>query len=326
MPNDNVSKTLKAVVKGLLLLVVLYFAGRQVVANWHEFVSYEWDFNPVLLGASVLLHLITFVMFSNVWCMLMAGFGHRVHLRHAFKIAYLMNLARYVPGKIWPVFGMAYLARQINISEEVAVTSWVIAIIFALPSAFLATFVGFVMSPDLLSQELSDVVGRGIYVLATVTLIVSLLLILVPSKLFPVANKILRLMKRPPISFNLKRSIALKVYFGYLLCWCSYGVSFWLLLKSVIPNSDIGIVEASASFILAYQVGYLAFFAPGGIGVRELVLTIIFTPYVGAVSAGIAIVARLWNLAVEIAAALLSLLIRFPATTSDSVSEKERKT
>lgn len=314
---------LKTSLKLLVVAIIVFYVVRNVTGNWHEVVKYNWSFHLGWFSLSLVAHLVTFVLFSQVWCFLMTGFGFKVRLRHAFKIGYLSNLGRYIPGKIWPVFGMAYLAKQINISEEVSVTSWIIALMFALPSAFLATLVGFMLSPNLMSQQLHDTVGGGIYVLAIITMIVSLLLILMPSKLFPIANFFLKLMKRSPIEFELKRSIAIKVYFGYLVCWCMYGVSFWLLLKSIIPESGIGIIEASAAFILAYQVGYLAFFAPGGIGVRELVLTIIFGPYVGAASAGIAIAARLWNLTVEIIAALLSLSIRFPAKTKNIVNKEE---
>ena len=55
-------------------------------------------------------------------------------------------------------------------------------------------------------------------------------------------------------------------------------------------------------FIIAYQVGYLAMFSPGGLGVRELVLSTLLMPYLGPLAAGVAVAARIWNILAEIMA------------------------
>ena len=71
-------------------------------------------------------------------------------------------------------------------------------------------------------------------------------------------------------------------------------------------------IPSIGAFIIAYQLGYLAFFAPGGIGVRELVLTTILVPFLGPIAASVSIAARLWNMTTEIIAALICTLIKFP--------------
>jgi uncharacterized membrane protein YbhN (UPF0104 family) len=63
------------------------------------------------------------------------------------------------------------------------------------------------------------------------------------------------------------------------------------------------------SFVVAYLIGYLAIFAPGGIGARELVLTGVLSPFIGPIAAGVAVAARLWNLLAEALAAIIALVI-----------------
>ncbi|MEA3296717.1 MAG: lysylphosphatidylglycerol synthase domain-containing protein, partial [candidate division Zixibacteria bacterium] len=148
-------KLLVTAVKFVLAVIVIYFAGRQLVANWSEVSQYHWTIDPLLIVLSVVLHLVTFALFSKVWCLLIGAFGHQVPLRHGFKIAYIANLGRYIPGKIWPVIGMVYLLKQINISKETAFASWGIATLLGLPPAFLAGAITVFFFPEMLTGSLS---------------------------------------------------------------------------------------------------------------------------------------------------------------------------
>jgi len=298
------------VLKCLVIAIVLYFVARKVVDNWQEVISYRWDINPLLLALSVAAHLVTFAMLSRVWCYLIAGFGHRVPFPAAFKISYIANLGRYIPGKIWPVFGMVYLARKIEVSEEAAVASWGLAQMFAIPASFLACLLMAVFQPDMFTGEVGRYTGAGVYLTTALIFLVSLGMILVPNRVLLLFNLLLRLLRRPQISFRLSKTAALKVYLGYFLSWLMFGFSFWLFLNAVIDRPPIPVTGGIMAFVLAYQVGYLTIFSPGGLGVRELVLTTLLTPFVGPVAAGVAVASRLWNILSEIVAALVAFKIK----------------
>ncbi len=307
----NRHNILKNSIKFILITVVVYFVYKQLVNNWSEVITYSWSIDYPILLLSIIMHLITFVFFSKVWCILIAAFGFKVSLWHAFKIGYITNLGRYIPGKVWPVIGMSYLAKKLDISEEVSVTSWVVALIFTLPSAFLAGFLCTSFSPEMQSLGVTKFLGPGVYWITALIFLVSLFLIFIPNKIFSLLNYILNFLKRPKINFEISIKTALAVYFGYFLCWISYGFSFWLFVSAISSQSNVPIITSIGIFIIAYQIGYLTIFAPGGIGTRELVLSIALTPFVGPIAAGIAIAARLWNMVVEIIAAFIALKIRF---------------
>ncbi|UCG60518.1 MAG: flippase-like domain-containing protein [Candidatus Zixiibacteriota bacterium] len=300
------------ILKYVLIAIVVYFVGRKLVANWQEVVAYRWSINPYLLALSVAAHILTFVLLAQVWCFIISGFGFRVPLGQAFKISYIANLGRYIPGKIWQMFGMVLLARKIDISEEVAVASWALAQVYAIPAAFLACAVSLVFHPQMYTDYISSLVGTAMYVVAAVIFVISVLVIVVPDKALLLFNVLLRIFKRPQVTFRLSKLTALKVYLGYFVCWLLFGFSFWLFLNAVIEDPQIPIMAGIVTFLLAYQVGYLTVFSPGGLGVRELVLTSLLTPFVGPVAAGVAVASRLWNMIAEIIAALIALKIKLP--------------
>lgn len=303
-------KWLIRAVKFILTVVVVYFAGREIAANWKDVVDYEWDINWWLICSSILLHLAAFAGFSQVWCWLMIGLGYKIPLRHGFKLAYIANLGRYIPGRIWPIFGMVYLARQMKIAEAAAIASWGLGLLFGMPPSFLAVAIATWVYPEMLSPELQSYIGPALNFGMLVFLAISAMLLVMPNRALWLANATLRLIRRPTIDFRMSLRLAAAVYFGYFFCWIVYGLGFWTLIHAIAPGSNIPVFAAIGAFILSYQIGYLAIFTPGGLGARELVMIAILTPFLGPAAAGIAVAARLWNTLSDIVASAIALKIK----------------
>lgn len=308
----RVPRHIKNLIKLILVAVILYYVSIQIGRHWSEIVNYDWHIDPWLLGLSVIAHVITFVMFSMVWCLIISGFGHRVSLRHGFKLSYISNLGRYLPGKFWTIFAMAYLARRLDIKEEESMASWIIALIFALPTGFLIGFITVIFYPQILSDKISAELGTSVYLFSGLTLLASILLIFAPKWTLALLNYFLKLIRRPSIAFKVDRLTALKIYGGYIASWIMYGFSFWLFIHSVLDNPVIPVAGAVGMYVFAYQIGYVAIFTPGGIGVREFALWVMLEPFIGKVAIGVAIAARLWNIIVELLSTLIALAIKLP--------------
>jgi len=96
----------------------------------------------------------------------------------------------------------------------------------------------------------------------------------------------------------------------YLLNWSLYAVAFWLFyigLEGWAPFLYVG-----PAFAAAYVGGYLALFAPAGLGVREGLLAAFLAPVLPPEAAlAVAVAARLWATGVEVvpAAALASRVL-----------------
>lgn len=308
--NPSTKKILSNTVKAALTLLVIYFVVDQLIQNWHAVLDYQWKLNIPLVLLSLVLHIVAFALFAWVWCRLMVGFGHQVPLRHGFKVAYIANLGRYIPGRIWPVFGMIYVANQIKISKETAVTSWGIAQIYAIPPSLAVALAGLWLYPELLSGEWGVYVKSQLPILTGVTVAISGCLLFLPQLVVKFINWGLARFHRPSVVFDLSIGRAALIYVGYLACWTVYGIAFWVFLHSLSPEHSIGIGPAIAAFVSAYQIGYFTIFSPGGLGTRELVMSATLAPFLGPASVGIAITARIWNTLSDVIASLIAIRIR----------------
>ena len=303
-------KVLINIAKLVLTGVVLYFLGRQVSGFWDEVKNYDWSPDWLTLVISILFVQGGPILFAESWRKIISSFGFPLSLAQAFKITYLSNLGRYIPGKVWQIFGLIYLTGRAGIAKESAGVSFVLIQFFSVPSALLVWAVCAQIDPSIGVDQISFT-GPYTAILITASAIAGVaLLVFYPEPLVRLVNRLLALIGRPAISFELDKMVALKVLGSYFLGWVVYGLAFWFFLMGVNPTDAPGPIASIGIFCLAYQVGYLVLFAPGGFGPRELVMGALLTPYFGPLAPAIAILARLWSILVDSIAALAALKIR----------------
>ncbi|UCC79541.1 MAG: flippase-like domain-containing protein [Candidatus Zixiibacteriota bacterium] len=309
---DNVKIYIKNVVKFILFATAVYFAGRQLSNNWQKVMEYDWELNYIYLLISIILHMSTLTLFSKSWCTVLNALGFKINLRQAFKISYLANLGRYIPGKFWQLFGMIYLLRKVDIGKKTAFASWALSWIYGLPPAFLLCGMAVLLYRDLLSGLFAGIFNNDLYIVIFIFCVVlmSTLFLFIPDYSIKLLNIILRILKREKINFQFKKIMAIKIYLIYSIAWINYGLAFYFLVKGLDANSNIPFMVGLGSYVLAYVIGLLALFSPGGLGVRELVLNSLLSPYFGPVVSGIVIAARIWSLLAEFIAAAIALILR----------------
>jgi glycosyltransferase 2 family protein len=308
--NPARSSRVSVFVKLGLTAVALYFVGNQIQENWSEVTEFEWALDPFRIGVSLILHLVTFALFSQVWRWLIGAYGHKVSLGQSFRIAYLANLGRYVPGKIWTALGMVYLAKQEGISERESLSSWIVAQFYAITSSFALCALIALARPSILA-DVTQIVSQSVISAALIVVVVlTIALLSTPMLVERFVNFGLSVLRRAPISLTISRSLSMRLFFGYLICWASYGYAFWWFTTGISASADIPVLVGIGAFVIAYQVGYLALFAPGGIGVRELALTVVLSPFIGDAAVAVAVAARLWNTSAEILATIIAFKIK----------------
>lgn len=106
--------------------------------------------------------------------------------------------------------------------------------------------------------------------------------------------------QEPPDRLGRDPTFGLRWVTLYTVNWVLYGSAFWGLARSL--GVEGGLVDLGSAFAAAYVLGYLAFFAPAGLGVREGFLVVFLQPVVGGPgpAAALAVVARLWMTLVEL--------------------------
>ncbi len=306
-----IKKILPVLIKLVLFALVVYFIYLQFRANWDDIRNYHWQINNAgLLILSIACALFALFLFAATWKMVVTGFGERIGLGVAFKISYLSNLGRYVPGKIWQLFGIIYVARQYGLSPEKATASFIISQLFTTVSAFLILAVAAQIEPAIIIDQIA-IMGQGSAYLFTIAMVVlSLLVIIRPNKILAVTNWLLRRFGRPELAFAIDKKVAPAIFLGYCVAWIFYGAALWMFIKSIVAEAEMGLIPAVGIFAGSYQIGYLALFAPGGIGPRELVMGQMLLPFLPGVAPLVAILSRLWTTIIEILATAISFLIK----------------
>ena len=296
--------------KVALTVLILYFVFQQISKHWQEIKDYPWQIDWVMIGLSLVVGLLTFLALATMWKVLIGRMGHGISLAKSYKIFYLSNLGRYVPGKIWQLAGILYLAKKEDIPPEDATASFILIQLFAVPASFLVFILASQWEPRVLVDQVALFGDYSAYVMTAFMLALAAVIILFPGKIIATGNLLLRKLRRPEVTFDPDKKVALAVFLGYSVAWIGYGVAFWLFVRAVVPDTDLGLVAAVGIFNAAYQIGYLALFAPGGFGPRELVLQVLLVPFVGPIAPALAVLARLWAIALEGIAAVAALLIR----------------
>jgi glycosyltransferase 2 family protein len=277
----------------LLTIGVTWLILRQVGVSRDEALSLEAALpepSLALLLLSSLLLLGGFVWAAALWGRMARELGGpTLGAGASVRIVFTANLGRYLPGKVWQMAGLAVLARREGMSATVAATAGVLGQTFLLAAA------GIWGAPLLLGLD----EGRLGILLALTLLAGFVVLMGIPAALRRTLGVAFRLARIPP-----DRVPALDALFGlrwlglYLLLWGVYGAAFVLLVRGL--GLQGGVLELGPPFAAAYLLGYVALFAPAGIGVREGFLIAFLRPGMGVAAVGVAVLARVWMTVVEL--------------------------
>jgi len=262
----------------VILAVIIFIAGR-IAVDWETVKSFDWQIHPLLITLSFAVFFGAYALLVRIWSVVLASLGYTVSYGDAWDIYFIGNLGRYIPGKVWTVAGIAYMAGKSGIPAVIAGTSAVCAQAYSI----LSSFVFFVM---FLIFKSADFAGyRSIWILPVP--IILMVIFLRPAHLERVLNSVLVRLGRKPVSIELTTAAALKITGLYLLSWFLFGGAFWLFVAAVTGDITFNPLFLAGAYAVSYVGGFLAFFVPGGIGVREGILSVLLT---GTVPAGVAVV------------------------------------
>ncbi len=249
----------------------------------------DWDLEGTLFGASCLLLLAGYFGTGLLWGYVVRGLGGPT-LGGATSVRLFMvaNLGRYVPGKVWQIAGLVALSKERGISASTATAAAVLGQGIGLASA---TLIGFTSLWTMTDES-------GWRWLVPGVLLGCVVLGLVPPVFHRVVALWFRLARSTPPEDLVPRKAATWFVLG-LGNWACYAVAFWVLVVSL--GFEVGLVPTASAFAAAYVLGYLAVFAPAGLGVREGFLVALMAPHLGAGPAGaVAVIARLWTTVIEV--------------------------
>jgi hypothetical protein len=295
-------------------LVVVGLAVRSVVVNWQSLRTQqiEWRFGPAWIAGSVLVVFSTYAVLIEAWRRVVVSMGERLPFLSAARIWFLASFGKYVPGKVWALAGAAVLAQRAGVDPSAAVAGALVLQVLSLTSG--AAVVA------MTAPEVFQSVGQGSQPVLALIILLSVLGV-VALTWQPVLDWISSLL---PSSWPRLRAISPVVlgaaFVANIVAWCAYGVALLLLARGLLPGVDLSLPQAIGVFTCSYIVGFLALFAPGGLGPRESVFLLMLSNQVGLKAAvALAISSRLLLTATELIPAVSLLLLSRRAATPASV-------
>ena len=290
------------VLQWLLGAAIVALAVRSLVRNWDDLRAQplDWSIEPGWLLLSAVVVWLMYALLIAAWRTMLGAWGRGLDFWSAARIWTVSSLGKYVPGKVWAVAGMAVMAQRAGVGAGPATASAIILQVLAIGTGTaVAALTGW--------GSLRDVypgVERGMTALLALSILGAGVLLWPPSM-----RKVLRLAMpevdspAPPLG---------AVAFGIAantIAWAGYGVALWLLARGLLPGTGLGLLRAVAVFTASYLAGFLALFAPGGIGVREGVFILMLQGPIGIGAAtALAIASRLLLTVTELGAAVPFLL------------------
>ena len=289
----------------LLVTAAFAFLAVTIAADLDSLRSFRWDLRPGLLVLSLLGLIAVLLLGVGYWAVLLRSFGVDVPLLPLARAWFLSNLSRYIPGigAVWQFVSLAQFGTAAGLTPLVSITSLLVQMGFMLLSAAVMGVLILPLSP--LADAYPFVAGmRWLTPLALVAVH--------PAIVKRLVGAMARLSKRKVVEWQASWMRSLLLLLLALGLWAVYGATFFLFLNSFVPLSASLLPTVVAMHAVAFLVGYLAIFAPAGLGFKDATLTVLLQGLgvPAAVAASLAVLARLWTIAGEVIPALVLLFRR----------------
>lgn len=297
--------------RGLLLAVTFGFIGYALLRQWSDVevaaraVEIRWGW---ILAASLVV-MGTYAVLIQSWRMLLAGWGGHLSYPTAVRIWTIANLGRYLPGKVWSISALGVMAAAEGVSGIAAAGAAVLGTTLNIGAGFAVAVITGTKGLDGIYPGFGAAtkVGAIMFITGVVAL---------PWMLPALLDRFARWRGMPVSDQHLTRGTIWLSAAINAVSWVGYGLAFALFAQGVTPQISRDPVLFIAGYSASYLVGFLALFAPGGVGVRELALSG-FLVGIGAAGQGEAVIlgaaSRIWLTVLEILPGIIGLLSMTPA-------------
>ncbi len=277
------SEQKKLVKKGVKVL------GKLVSVLSIVFIVYAvyklgFDFSAVdnwgiFLGVSLLCTIakcITVYMSGNVWYGWLSFFsGKKNQRKEAICVYAKANIGKYLPGNVMHYVERNLFADKMGISQKKLAISTVMEV---LSLVTVSLVIAVVFAFNQLEQALYHVLGENYGMIILAVVLVGIAVVVVAVLLF--RKKLLGILQGYSIVEFIKTFLKNMVWYALVLV--TLGAIMVVLYCYMGGQFDLESAKLIISgYIIAWVLGFIVPGAPGGIGVRELVITLLLGSVVG---------------------------------------------
>ncbi len=280
---------------GLLLLAQQAWQGYVALQQAQACVV-----RPRFLIMALGLYVVAYFVQMAAWAMIMRYLHAPLPPRAVVEGYAISFLPRYIPGSVWGYLSRnEWLAQTHAVSYSISTTASLVEAAMLLVTA--GVLGGLYWLPAHYDLSILAIAGLGILAAWLTWRIVPWLVIKIN-----IGGRRIEIDLAQEHRMRLW-SATTALYVGF---WVLQGAALLLIARTLCGNLVLDIVPATASFALAWAIGFLIIFVPAGLGVREWTLSallVAFATLQPGQSTLIALISRLGLIGAE----LLILLIGF---------------
>ena len=202
------------------------------------------------------------------WRALLAGLGSPLPLPAAIRVMFIGQLGKYLPGAVWALAAQVELARDYDVPRRRSTAASLVGMAVTL-------LVGLIVAGVMLPLTSAHAIGHYWWVLAVTPLAAACLM---PRVIRFGLNLALRVLRRPPLEETVGAAAMARALAWTTLGWLFYGAHAWFLISDFADKGVHTFALALGGYALAWAVGFLIIFFPGGIGPREVALIAVLAP------------------------------------------------
>ena len=262
-------------VMGLLAVIFVVLAIWDLKRRWRPGAV---DIDYGLATLSMLPLVVGCLLLGLGWIWLLSRMsGVKVPFLPAMALHLESQAARYTPGKVGLPLVRMLGAEKLGTTSRVAGSSVFIEVLCFVATGGVTGLLVLVLSGDMLGRVTEALGSVGLLVLLGFVVVLALLLLLDRRHL---PQKLLDLLQLDGTGPLVPPALPL-FHAGYWLTWAAHG---YLCSRAVHAPVDVSL-GSMGFYVLAPVMGFLALVTPGGLGVREAVVSIALSAAVGPAAA-----------------------------------------
>ncbi|MEE9456807.1 MAG: lysylphosphatidylglycerol synthase domain-containing protein [bacterium] len=271
--NRGWRRALWTAAKLILVAAAVFFVGKVLVDNWPDVRAGWRPPRAGLLVAAALALLGSYLYLYKVSLVVLRRVGNRLSFRAGLRPFFYSLLGRYVPGRVAVALGKIYLYEKRGVPRSAAALAVTYENVFAAVG-------GVAVALALAAALLTGAFSWTAFGLAAAGAL-ALVMLIQPAVLQRLLAWPLKKMRLGVISAEMLigRRWSAAFALAYAAYCISLGVFFAFFAAAFVPLGAAAAAQVGAAYVAAAVLGYVAVFAPSGLGVREGLLIIMLQRY-----------------------------------------------
>lgn len=271
MKKDKIKDIAKIVGNIMSVISIIFIINRMCKTDLDFTVIRD---NALMLSFLSLLYGLHILLLGFSWKWILEGF---FNIKLSFyKVSYVFckaNIMKYIPGNVFQYIGRNQLAFDGNCSHKAVASATIIDVIFNIFGVMVMSFI-------LFRKDITNLVKYIVEYINIKVVVLVLLFLLIGIVLFFICIK-----KRKTVFCSISISgnmiVATLKSIGYYCFWAVFTSTLYVLIVICIEKREVKLTDIATlcgAYLLSWLSGFILPGAPGGIGIREMALTILVSP------------------------------------------------